>query len=538
MKLTVKQALETTLLQSATLLAGKKGLSKGIEWVNVNEIIDEFGFFKKGEFFITTGFNLQDADLLFIEKMAKRLKSSGVAAIAIQKGYYVETIPEELIKLCDTLHLPLIELPKTLSFSVLMRDIFQEILAARIKELEHSKKINEKLTALVFKGKGLSEVAALLSALLNAAVEIGDEKENVVALSGQKNDPLEPSTNSLAGPGPGTLPQGPEVIFEQVVIDGDKYGHIAVEKSDENPFTDLDRITIATAKTVVGLIMLNERSLLANEERLRGDLLDDMIEGNCSEETVLKRFRYLGYPHRDYVIYIVDAGVSLNLSSALKHLNADTLNKSLHSIIKRYLDFENYQYLLKTKGERVICLIHLKSKTCEATIKNLFKEMQRAAKNELSLNISIGFGSKCRELSCIRDSFNQADRALKIGKHIWGKNYLAGYEELGIYRLFVEGTNKEELQRQYDHTVGIIKTYDESHDTDLYNTLKTYYECDKGILSTAEKLFIHRHTLRYRLARIKSLTGLDPDKSQDSLQLQVGILVSYLLQNQNGQTVN
>lgn len=373
-------------------------------------------------------------------------------------------------------------------------------------------------------------MADYLSSMLNSAVQIFDNKFNTILCSNCKGNTqlLDSSCKSiekffLSSTGKPNL-----IIIEKVVVNDDTYGYIVVTKLNNEPFTDLENITISTAKTVVALIMLNEKSLIEKEEGLKGDLLDDIIDGNCSEEVILRRFRYIGYPKSDYIVYIVSMDVPTPFHQTGEFENSK-INENILSIIKEYFRLNQHTYILKNKGKKIIILLHVKNDLEKDKIKKSFLSILDCVKVDTSSSIYIGFGRKCINVSEIKTSFLEADKALKIGKYIWGNNFIVGYEELGIYRLFIENANQEELKKHCDETVGQIIAYDQSRNANLFETLETFYKCDKNISKTSKHLFIHRHTLRYRLERIKLLTGLDPNKSKDSLTLQIGILISYLL---------
>ncbi|MBD0355731.1 MAG: helix-turn-helix domain-containing protein, partial [Rubrobacter sp.] len=57
----------------------------------------------------------------------------------------------------------------------------------------------------------------------------------------------------------------------------------------------------------------------------------------------------------------------------------------------------------------------------------------------------------------------------------------------------------------------------------------TYLGNDASTAKTAAGLFAHRHTIRYRLDRIRELTRLDVDKSEDRERLTLGIKAMQLL---------
>ncbi len=70
-----------------------------------------------------------------------------------------------------------------------------------------------------------------------------------------------------------------------------------------------------------------------------------------------------------------------------------------------------------------------------------------------------------------------------------------------------------------------LQKYDSEHHGDLVSTLAAYLRHGGNATRTADALYLHRNSLRYRLARIQALTGMDPDDPNARLALQIGILV-------------
>ena len=79
-----------------------------------------------------------------------------------------------------------------------------------------------------------------------------------------------------------------------------------------------------------------------------------------------------------------------------------------------------------------------------------------------------------------------------------------------------------ELQGFYEETVAPLAAYDEQYETELVRTLETFLDADGNVARTAEKLFTHRHTIRYRLERVKELTGLDVGSTDGRERLEPG----------------
>jgi len=105
------------------------------------------------------------------------------------------------------------------------------------------------------------------------------------------------------------------------------------------------------------------------------------------------------------------------------------------------------------------------------------------------------------------------------------------FEQTGAYRLLLSAMteNPSELQRFYAETVEPLVAYDEQYETELLGTLETFLEADGNVAGTAQRLFTHRHTIYYRLERIRELTGLDVSSSDGREKLSLGLKAMRVL---------
>jgi DNA-binding PucR family transcriptional regulator len=86
-----------------------------------------------------------------------------------------------------------------------------------------------------------------------------------------------------------------------------------------------------------------------------------------------------------------------------------------------------------------------------------------------------------------------------------------------------------ELQWFYEDTVAPIIAYDEQYGTDLLATVETFLKNDGNIAPTADELFTHRHTIRYRLGRVRDLCGYDIQSTDGRERLGFGLKVMRVL---------
>jgi sugar diacid utilization regulator len=105
------------------------------------------------------------------------------------------------------------------------------------------------------------------------------------------------------------------------------------------------------------------------------------------------------------------------------------------------------------------------------------------------------------------------------------------FEETGSYRLLLTAISEDpsELQRFFDETVAPLIAYDDQYETELVRTLETFLDEDANVARTAERLFTHRHTIRYRLERVRELSGLDVSSTDGRERLGLGLKAMRVL---------
>ena len=133
-------------------------------------------------------------------------------------------------------------------------------------------------------------------------------------------------------------------------------------------------------------------------------------------------------------------------------------------------------------------------------------------------------------LSSYRTGAGDARRALDEAELVLGVTAAGGGPpgaEIGegTYRLLfrVLASHPDEVRSFYEDTVAPIVRYDEQYASDLVGTLDSYLANNCNMNATAQAIHAHRHTVGYRLERVKELTGLDPLRSEDRERLGLGL---------------
>lgn len=124
------------------------------------------------------------------------------------------------------------------------------------------------------------------------------------------------------------------------------------------------------------------------------------------------------------------------------------------------------------------------------------------------------------------DAYREGRQALIIGTMMHHeKEFTVGYAELGIKRLLYLMLDHPELDRFYEENLAQLEAYDTEWETELVPTVRMYLEQGANLNSAAKELFIHRHTMRYRLEQIAELLNVDIDSQEVLLNLQIAFLI-------------
>ena len=177
--------------------------------------------------------------------------------------------------------------------------------------------------------------------------------------------------------------------------------------------------------------------------------------------------------------------------------------------------------LAAISGERPGALAQTVGGRVYALLPGAVEEARKVA-NRLGRQALVGVSSHYSDPADVRRALEEAELVLGVtaagggppGEEIGG----------GTYRLLfrVLASHPEEVKSFYEDTIAPLVRYDEQYSTDLVGTLESYLGQNCNMNATAQAIHAHRHTVGYRLERVRELTGLDPFTSEDRERLGLG----------------
>lgn len=143
---------------------------------------------------------------------------------------------------------------------------------------------------------------------------------------------------------------------------------------------------------------------------------------------------------------------------------------------------------------------------------------------------TVGCSRPCEQPGELQRAASEALLAANVAEGDPERPVLA-FDDTGAYRLLLSAMAEDpaELQRFYAETVAPLVDYDDQYETDLVATVAAFLDADGNVAGTAQRMFTHRHTIRYRLERVRELSGLDVGSTDGRERLSLGLKAMRVL---------
>jgi carbohydrate diacid regulator len=327
-------------------------------------------------------------------------------------------------------------------------------------------------------------------------------------------------------------------------------GEVIVGKS-----TSQERISPRLVHALVELVISQSSSQgqSLNQNKLKNQFIADLLHGRTWDEAaILSRAKSLGIdltPPR--AVILIDAGDFISTNPVESTHSIDVEEQRSQFVINSIVSFFHLpnDTICTNLGQGKICVL----KASDTKNLDLWVEgndsvresnsswanltaLKRAAsalllrlRNDTSASIDIGIGRYHPGIKGLSQSFEDARAALSLGRWFQSRNQVYCLGELGIAAFVgvADETTKIDLAKY------LLSPLD--YEPELLTTLNVFFAESCCPSSTAKRLLIHRNTLSYRLDKIASLTGLEPRKFDDAVQMRLSLLLRSLQANQSAQ---
>lgn len=210
----------------------------------------------------------------------------------------------------------------------------------------------------------------------------------------------------------------------------------------------------------------------------------------------------------------------------LNDVDKDTICQFIHTLFEN----EHIPILSSSYTKNIIALINVNNTSLD-TLNTLFPQILNYIKeNYPNYIVNIGIGTRQKSLEKYKLSYEQASKCINLAIKQKQKNMIYYYEQLGLYQLFYDINNKTLLENFVHNILYSLMAYDKKYNTNLIQTLEVYLNKNCNLNQTAETLFIHRNTIKYRLQRIEEITNTSLNDAFTRLNFFNAILIKKFLQ--------
>ncbi len=406
--------------------------------------------------------------------------------------------------------------------NVRLRSQASEIARSR-NTLAYLADVHRKLTNAVLEGADIRSIVTLLSELSAKPVVLYDEDFRVLAWAappalGLDRPPvisdqirampsvkaelaaLSPERPSAVVPLTLSVGLGRRHLMCRLVIEGKPSGYLGIVEVGRSLET-VDTNLAEHGATVLSLQILSERRQIETQGQARDDYLSDLLRNTRDKEHLLRRGPQFGidltHPH-----VMVRFALSANL-----RMTASAAQRLVTRRFREILGIDE-PAAVKLPGS-IIVLVPLPDGGSAEELSRLRDQVslvRASLQPELATSVTVVSGL-CREVT----DFPQAAREMREVADIahsfeWSEGVL-DVTELGLFRVVVSSGRVKEAVRFAHEYVHAVRTID---DGVLLETWRAFVAAEGRVQGAAVTLDVHENTVRYRMGKIKELTGLDP----------------------------
>jgi|GEM_PF-3906573 len=539
MGITVRESMGIGGLQKATLLAGRAGLDKTIEYVSFAETPEVGHWLKGNEMMISSFYSMKnrlDLQLQVLEDMY----NAGSAALVIPYPEIRGGVDSMVIAKADEYGLPLLSIPQDVYYLDIIMPVSRAINQQRLEQLEFINNLNAVFSNIVLDNKDLDFFAnnlyqligkpvAFLSADLQPVAEAGCETLPELLMGREEIFKVLRSNNMLRC----DVSYGDTVTaaFLFPVRVGNWVESALCILSSENQLPEQTRLAGEQAAIIYGWYILRDKSVRDALNRDSKDFVDTILyRQNLDEEQLLSTVEKIGlHPRSGYCMILIDPHAQEGKSDEYyKNLNHRCLNA-----INKYFLFDSPGSLVVPYANNYLIIYSVQSRH---DYHKIYRALSGTAEQFIlcmagvHVKPAVGIGRVYTNFVDLRLSYREAETVINLaGRKLGtGGNDALFIDDIEEYAFLYDTRNT--IPQYLKLTMKLLQDlekYDRENGTELFETLKVMFLAGQNTDKAAKLLFVHRNTILYRKEKLKKLLTVDPFADENRFRFELAL--KYLI---------
>lgn len=535
----VRDLFIVDVFQEAKILAGHAGLNRRVDTIEITETPDIVHFMAENSLILTTGYAFKDNPQELCQFISE-INGRPCAGMAIKLKRFIDEIPQEVIDLANRLQFPIIQLPESLTLGEVSHQSLGFLWDNKMEELFYAIHVHKKFTNMMMKGYNVHSLIENLGTLLQCPVlllnPIGDvtsfsqhfEKQKMINVKENVAERFKGNIHAYRDKKALTI-HHPNERDRNVSL------HIFPVKT-MNPYPylliifDLEKLpypssqlAIEQASTVISFTILKNEAIKENNRMLENAFFSSLVDGNiATKQEIIHRGKQHGLMDQQKYICIV-CKIDGEQSSQILNRIYDYLSEC----VKRTFMKTSLSNIVFLKDTYFVILLQFPLEMEEPSkrvIEERLKEFQQEFFSNLTVSLSFGVGHSVNEITNIPVTYSEAVEAWEHGFDIYHHKFIHFYETKQLKEL-IRLIPAENLQKFYENTLRSLSYPKSKDEEDLVKTLIVYLDHHCQIAITAKKLYVHRNTVKYRIAKCEDILNYSIHDSENSLHLRMALLM-------------
>ncbi|WP_327312792.1 helix-turn-helix domain-containing protein [Streptomyces sp. NBC_01235] len=382
-----------------------------------------------------------------------------------------------------------------------------EIIRDRSAVIERASDIHDRLAELVLRGGGVHDVAAAVSEVLDGTVEFTEgAPPDALEASRADGHAVRHRDDWIAA-----VAAGEELLGALVLR-----GYPALDPVDQR--------TLERAAMVTSLLLLARRSAAEAEQRVRGELLDDLLEARDRDPRLLRERAARLHADLDATHVVLAA----RLDAAAPDVDADQAAAARRRLwsAASHLAATRHGLAAARDGGTVLLLPLERGDTATELARRTALHLGTAVHEAVTVGASAPVRGLTAGPDAVVAAYEEGRRCLDALRLLGRSGDGAAAEDFGFLGLLLAG--ERDVAGFVDRTIGRVVAYDERRGTDLLRTLDAYFASGMSPARTKDELHVHVNTVAQRLDRVGRLLGDDWQSPARALEVQLALRLHRL----------
>ena len=270
------------------------------------------------------------------------------------------------------------------------------------------------------------------------------------------------------------------------------------------------------------------------EEKFMNDFLNNILFGQIdSGINIREKANYFGYNLQGKCCICIIQINGLNQITQVKNVEDDNISKvklMIRKLVQDILEKYSLKVPIIDNYNEIIFLNRAEENSINRLMKALQEIQDIIKKRNTEISLNVGIGNGYEDLNLMKDSFNEAKMVIDSLNCEMTTGIVRRYRDIGVYGLIFSINNKKILENYCKQVMGpIMEKTKKNKEISLIEILDMYLRENCNLSITAEKLYLHRNTLTYRIKTIEKLLGCNLHDFEDCLKIKMALYIKKIL---------